>query len=73
MNEAEQRARKEAEEERQQRILAMTHVERHKLHRKETMKATDYLSLVDQDFRGENLVAASWMKANARRCLLEWN
>ena len=70
LNEADQRARKEAEEERQQRRLAMDHIERHKLHRDETLNATDSLSLIDQDFRGENLVAASWMRANAQRCLL---
>ena len=70
LDEAEQRARKEAEEERQERILAMDHIDRHKLHRSEAVNASDTLSLVEQDFRGENLVAAAWIKADAQRCLL---
>ena len=70
LDEAEQRARKEAEADRQERRLAMEHSERHQLHRMEAMSATAAISLVDQDFRGENHIAAEWMNTNAQRCLL---
>ena len=70
LDEAEQRARKEAEADRQERRLAMEHSERHQLHRMEARSSTSAVSLVDQDFRGENHIAAEWMNTNAQRCLL---
>ena len=70
LDEAEQRARKEAKAERQERLLTMDHSERHQLHRIAALSPVKTLTLVDQDLRGETHPAAEWMKANAQRCLL---
>ena len=70
LDEAEQRARKEAEAERQAQRLAMAHIDRHQVHQTEAMAVTDPLQLTEQDFRGEDHVAAEWARADIQRALL---
>ena len=70
LDEAEQRAYKEAEYTRQRERLALSAEARHALHRVEATHHKVPVLLSEQDLRGENHIAARWIECDAKRATL---